>query len=57
MVRQNHSPNSRKIRIRICNFFSGEAWLNGDFYESGPYGSMNGGDWFTDFWQSLDGKR
>ena len=26
------------------------------YFTSGPYGSMNGGDWFTDFWQSLDGK-
>ncbi len=27
-----------------------------DYFVSGPYGSMNGGEWFTDFWQSLDGK-
>ncbi len=35
---------------------SGDELLSSEtIYESGPYGSMKGGEWFTDFWQSLDG--
>ena len=26
------------------------------YYESGPYGGTQGGEWFTDFYQSLDGR-
>ncbi len=26
-------------------------------YDSGPFGSNYRGEWFTDFWQSLDGRR
>ena len=28
-----------------------------EYYESAHYGSVRGGEWFTDFWQSLDGRR
>ena len=37
------------------NLSGDELLSHASYYESGPYGSTRGGEWFTDFYQSLDG--
>ena len=57
MVRKDpYQVSSRPECLCTIITQSGDELLSSEtIYESGPYGSMKGGEWFTDFWQSLDG--
>jgi len=54
---------SHKLKFELFFFVtfhtvSGSEITAGDsYFSSGPYGSEWEGEWFTDFWQSLDGSR
>lgn len=40
----------------ISQIYGDEVLSRDLYFESGPFGGTKGGEWFTDFWQSLDGR-
>ncbi|XP_059082356.1 uncharacterized protein LOC131879895 [Tigriopus californicus] len=40
----------------ISEIYGGEVLPSDHYFESGPFGGTQGGEWFTDFWQSLNGR-
>ena len=43
-------------KCHVASLLGDEILNLSTYYESGPYGGTQGGEWFTDFYQSLDGR-